>query len=598
MPAAQFKQLPTVATFDFENAGPSQVAGKQMSADFGREAAKAINAELTKLNLFDVVDVDTVHTTAKSLGLPLPVQGQVSLLRLGQELRASSVTTGQILNYRVISSGSTRRAEVIMRAIVTDVASGLQVNGAAVIGKSTDRIGGDLSEEGLIIEAIGNAAAQIVDRIHSTTLPRATVLNTYENTALINRGTRSGFQNGAQVIILRGRNEVATATVYDVEPDQAYVRIRKQILGIQPGDSVRAIFDVPEIASQFPRDPKAEEPVKKQSRSRGSNTGFIQLLLLTGLLVALLGNGRGSNDNPFTSFDAQAGLFVGNSSASDPGSGTPGVLLTWSTDLFFKSSKQRFQWQFYRVANGITFCQAADSSLSQVVDSSLGQTVNDYYNWSGFPTGGSTCLYPNPTGPGTHTNPDSIGGMSLGTPLTYAVELIYRLNALDLPNPGTSTGDCYFITNRSYSQVATPFAQPTLTSPSPSTTFTVTGLTTFKWNAVQTSVQFNADYCLEISTTSTFDGGTTWVASQIQKNTGGTLSTSVDLSTTNTSSPAFIRSATNLYWRIGARNHQDYPGPVPDASGQRFIFSKYGTLQRPTPPPAPAVKSGPVRPNK
>ena len=56
---------------------------------------------------------------------------------------------------------------------------------------------------------------------------------------------------------------------------------------------------------------------------------------------------------------------------------------------------------------------------------------------------------------------------------------------------------------------------------------------------------------------------------------------------------AVIQNATTIWWRIGARNIDDVPGPIPDATGQRYIFSVPRSFTRPNnPPPPPLVLSG------
>ena len=103
----------------------------------------------------------------------------------------------------------------------------------------------------------------------------------------------------------------------------------------------------------------------------------------------------------------------------------------------------------------------------------------------------------------------------------------------------------------------------------------------------------NLDYAVEVSTDTMFPSGRTIVVSRFSSQTPGLQSTSqapghlqIDLSTTNTSLPLYIRQAQTLYWRAGVRNHADRPGPVPDSIGERYIFSaRYFTLNRPLVPP-------------
>jgi hypothetical protein len=43
-------------------------------------------------------------------------------------------------------------------------------------------------------------------------------------------------------------------------------------------------------------------------------------------------------------------------------------------------------------------------------------------------------------------------------------------------------------------------------------------------------------------------------------------------------------TASVLFWRVGVRNPDDVPGPVADASGQRFVYSSKRHFRRPTNP--------------
>jgi hypothetical protein len=74
--------------------------------------------------------------------------------------------------------------------------------------------------------------------------------------------------------------------------------------------------------------------------------------------------------------------------------------------------------------------------------------------------------------------------------------------------------------------------------------------------------------------------------SSFVKNDLGNVSSPV-IDTAGGSIPASIRTAATVYWRVGARNVADNPGPVPDPSGQRYVFSPARTFTRPSPPPPP-----------
>ena len=110
---------------------------------------------------------------------------------------------------------------------------------------------GDVADDVLINDALSQAASLAANQISLQTLPSGTVLNTGTSTALVNSGSRSGFKEGMHVIITRGRQQVGSGEVIEVQPDKSTIKITRQDLGFTPGDKVRAIFDVPDIAPGF-----------------------------------------------------------------------------------------------------------------------------------------------------------------------------------------------------------------------------------------------------------------------------------------------------------------------------------------------------------
>ncbi|HLK15530.1 MAG TPA: hypothetical protein VKT78_12060, partial [Fimbriimonadaceae bacterium] len=138
----------------------------------------------------EVASPESVKRTIENLGLVPPVTDETSFLRVGQELRAECLIRGEVLNTRVMGVDNGKQAEVIMRVEVVNVASGLPINGAAIRSSSTVRSG--ISDEALMNDAFSQAASKAVGNILGQTLPSATVLNTYVNTALLNQGARAG----------------------------------------------------------------------------------------------------------------------------------------------------------------------------------------------------------------------------------------------------------------------------------------------------------------------------------------------------------------------------------------------------------------------
>ena len=55
-------------------------------------------------------------------------------------------------------------------------------------------------------------------------------------------------------------------------------------------------------------------------------------------------------------------------------------------------------------------------------------------------------------------------------------------------------------------------------------------------------------------------------------------------------------STTVIYWRFGARNVADVPGPVPDSlTGEKYIFSTYRSFTLTGTPPPPPSRAGKVK---
>ncbi|MBI1755606.1 MAG: hypothetical protein HYR64_00675 [Fimbriimonas ginsengisoli] len=562
---AQIAVKPTWVVVDFINRAP------QGGDQFGQFAAEAMASELSKTLQYDVVPMETTRRTTEQLGLVMPITSQTSLLRLAQERNASSIVTGDIVNYRVVVNGSSKHADVLVRTLVRDVASGLAVNGAALMAQSTDR-SVDAQDEAIIREALTAAANQAVRAIESQTLPHATILNTYGDSALINQGARTGFYEGQRVIILRGREQVATARVHDVESDSAYVKLERSLKGIQPGDRVRAIYNVPELDSKFPS--TGTSPRTKRSTERGSNAGFIQTLLLFGVLGVLLGSGRADSTNQVQDVRAEPGLFTGTQ--PDAIGGSPGVKISFKPDLFLRGTRQRFQYQIYRVNAPSGPAVSATGSESSAIDFVSFAASGNYYDFQGV-VGGTTC-----------TQLPAVGGFTagpavFGQPNQYQVELIYRLSSLDLPNPGGTVTDCFFATEKTNaSGLATPLDRLTLTSPNDGDVISAPLIFTFVQATPPVPVVF--DFAVELSSDSTFPAGKTVALGRLTRPGGGTYSSPL-IDTQSPALPSNIRNASEVWWRVGVRNHNDSPGPVPDAIGERYIFSAPRRFTRPPLPP-------------
>ncbi|MCL4285284.1 MAG: hypothetical protein KJZ62_09280 [Fimbriimonadaceae bacterium] len=576
---AQIQGAPTWAVIEFVDKSPEGRAG------IGALAAEAVQSELAKLQRYDMLPQETVSRTISSLGLQNPPTDQVSLLRLAGELRATTLVTGEVVNWRVESVGGGKRADVILRVVVMDVASGLPVNGAALSASSSVRTG-DIEDATVVQEALVTGAAKAVSIINSQTLPVATVLNTRENTALINQGSRTGFRDGMEVIVIRGRDQVATAKVSDLEPDSAIVTITRPIRGIQPGDRVRAVFAVPVASPKFGAE-GGIEVMRPRERGRPPGSGFGTLLIVLGLAALLLTGGNSTGFSPAESVSAEALMYPDSS-------GRSAVKISWKRDIFARGNSQTMQWQVFRDDVLGTPVQVADGIAGSTIDD---DAVTRDISWGNFEgvIGGNTCNVTE-----MPLEDATVAGVIAGRAYSYAVALVYKLSSIDLPDGGGTGGgtgggsggggtasDCYFVSKQVAAKgVATPLPRPSLVNPGSNAV--IAGDTIFTFGSVvNASFPMNIEYALQVSSDPNFPKAKSKVYARVTRGDLGTLSSGTVTNLLSRLASDFGVGVTEFYWRIGARNVADKPGPVPDQSGERYVFSPSRRFTIPAPPPPP-----------
>lgn len=629
---AQVAVLPLWAVTEFKNL-------KSPGTGFGKTASTAVSSELGKIGTMDVIPDESLKRSAENLGISMPPDGVINLMRLGQEVKASTIISGEIVNYQVRAVGGGKQASVALRVVVYDVASSLPVNGAAQQGVSTVRAG-SVSDETLIDDAIAQAASEAIRSIHSRALPFGTILNTQANKALVNKGARAGFQPGQDVVIIRGSDQVATGHVSDVEPDSSYVVSTQLIKGIQPGDKVRVIFKIPELVLEPNGTTRTVLP-----KNRSFPSGLVSVLLVVGLIAALVGGGNGGSQDTVTDVTAQATISPTNG---------PAVLIGWSPNGFAGGNSQRAAWQIFRsdqVVPPISPVGVQGGLYNDWTDTETPRPASSIsYAYFNGTIGGQVCNYASPT---DTTNSAIIPGITAGTPYSYQVQEVYELLSIDLPGggvssstgtgtgttgtgtgttgtgtgttgtgtgttgtgtgttgtgtgttgtgtgttgTGTGTGNtvCYFLSTLvSSTGYATPLNLPTLVAPTNKSTLSGTTATNFTLNSVQVNSPISVQYVLEFSTTPNFAKGTYVQAASFISNAGGVVGP-----TTGINPSTFFPNATantTIYWRYGARNAYDIPGPAPDHfTHERYVFSNYWTFTftGSPPPPPKGTKSG------
>ena len=553
---AQVQVKPQWAVVPFVNQLP--VNGGAKYSDI---ASQAVFDELTKTQAYDVQPLDSVRRSIESLGLQSPVTDPTSLLRIAQDLNVTTLVTGKLAGWEVDTVAGGKQAKAGIQVIVEDVASGLAVNGAAVIATSSVRAS-NTDQDTLVSEALAQAAAQAVQKIQSQVLPEATVLNTRNFEGLINRGARDGFLDGQFVIVTRGREQVATAKVFDVEPDSASIKIVSQTKGIQPGDRVRVVFTTSEISvGRGGQDLRVHKPPKPADSSAIISAG-----LVLGVVAFLLSGGRSNNNIAAEAVQAQATTFP-------PFSNNAVIQISWRLDSFYRNSNN-VQWLIFRSDQGATPVQVQQNPNStSVFDDPNPKTftadtgepqISPAITCVGLVGGGVTTL-----------------GLQLGAPYLYSVSGVYRVLGIDLP-PGVAPSGtyCYFSSSASSaSGFATALGAPTLETPLPDSSVTTFGPFTF--TSLETAVAtIPIGYVIQVSTSPQFPASKT--VTSAEKVTQDTTDQSVSFTPRSSTDTffAFLQShfgasftGGQVYWRVGARNVDDYPGPLPDpATGYRYIF--------------------------
>jgi phosphodiesterase/alkaline phosphatase D-like protein len=107
---------------------------------------------------------------------------------------------------------------------------------------------------------------------------------------------------------------------------------------------------------------------------------------------------------------------------------------------------------------------------------------------------------------------------------------------------------------------------------------------TFTFNSVVVADPINVEYVVEVSTDPNFSKKNT-------KALGKTITPELGPVSITVSNDFFTTAGTTIWWRVGARNVADRPGPTKDAAGERFIFSAVRNFKRPSLPPPPPQAS-------
>jgi hypothetical protein len=556
---AQLVQLPRVAVLDFEN--KSGYGG----ASIARAATDAVAGEYQKSRKFEVLARGEIEQQLRDLDLATPLD-KTGFLRLGRALQTESLITGEV--NAVTFVGNPKQAQVVLTVRVVDTASGEPINGAVATGFSNRRPGYTGDDDTLVQEAIRNAAFEAVRIINNYTIPEATILSTRAGKeVLLNRGIRGGLQPGMEMIVVRRGEEVGRIRVTQVSDSDAVAEIIDFGRGIQSEDRARAIFRVPTV------EVKAGRVVTERPRQRGEGNKLLRALgpiLIIGLIAFGVARASSGGNTPVQTVVAEAGA---------DGNFEPFVRISWKTNLFAKSVPDTLMWQIYRndfigtddggnlIPVGVT-----PGNQNFFIDTTVPRTFN-YYS---LPRDGSEDLEPN-------AEIDPAPGVAPGRSYFYQVALVYRERI-------EAEGEVIFrakLSDRVRSGQATVLLPVQLLTPLQRSEDVDPKDVRFSWLAAEGA---NA-YRVEVSTDPTFrDRNRTFVTNEIPSTAvgGSPVSTErINLETGLLNRLGLTGQRVTLYWRVGARNLGDNPGPLPGPGGLRYVWSRPFEFTTQELPPSP-----------
>lgn len=548
--------LPQWAVTDFVNNSP--LGGTALAG----AATDAFATNIAGTNQAGVIPRESVDRGIRELNLTPPLTRTLDVIRLGQWLQVDVVFIGEVRDARIRQGGNGKSADVVLIVRGIDVASGLPIMGAAVHGQSSERPG-DVSDDVLLEEAVNYGAQEATRIVLGQQLDPATVIGTpgFGGTyrVKINKGARNGIKVGQKLVVTRGREQVGIIEVKSIEADSADAVVVKEYKGVAPGDRARVIFD------QLPNIQLTDKGSRVRTTSKVNVGAALVGLLVIGAVALLVGKEGGNATGG--QFKAEAGTA--------PDNVTPAAVISWRPNMFTGGHENRIMWQIWRHDVLGSPVGTTDGNVYRFFDTVFART----FLWRDF---GGVVGGPCAEDPGTTET--TAPGTIPGTSYFYQLSLAYRVSCLNTPDgcAGGQVTDCFYETTRANAPGQCTVIQPvSLLLPANGST-DIGNVVQFAFTATAGAQQ----YAVEISTSPAFQNRSTMrVVARVESVLPGTISTDpVNISTV-------FPGVQRLYWRAGARNAGDNPGPVPDALNERYVWSQPFQFDRVILPPPPPVMS-------
>jgi len=627
-PAAQAQQTApvaagnplTVIVVPFVNTDRNHTGG----ADLAQWATDAVAVEMAQSGRFEVIKPSDVTRQGTDLGYRTPYD-QAQLSKIASALGANAIVSGEVAAVRTEGgkAGTTDvRTSLLVR--VADASSGELMNGAAQIGTAAARPG-ENDVESLARDAASKAALQSVKEIVAYTLPEGIITNSVTDLGgthvLINRGSRDGVKDGMDLLVLRSGNRVGRVRVTSVFADDAEGIVTENIQGIRPEDTVRATFPMPVLTNSG----NFRTTSAHNNSGAVATLGKVLLVLIVGVAIATAAK--------------QGGSVTGVTAEPDIQNFAPAVRLSWRDNLFGGGTLEYHIWRSPDAPFNYTGIpvRASTASVQQVYDY---PSPFDYWNGvnsylqpaapnsgagNGGGTGGTGTTGQGAAASVTPAAGSAPAGFIIGTSYTYQITAVVERQSASISGnngqngggggtggTGTTGGTEDVETAPVTSGQSTPVNQPGLTAPASGMSSVNIRQLNFTWTSV-----IGADvFVVEVSSDRTFMNPSlilqlpqVFSTAPNAQGVAQTLSAPIDLTNNslngalrrNTAFNNFITSVPGaavptLWWRVGARNNEDRPGPVsfpdrvPSNSSRmwRYIYSTPQSFQpAPVPPPPP-----------
>lgn len=592
-------QTTTVILVPFEN--KSGVLGNLLA----RQASAAVANELAASGRYEVLPEDQVNRQAAELGMKPPFRDKVQLSRLGERLGASAVVTGEVAWVKAEARSQPKLMRVAMRVTVADSATGDLLNGAAQIGEARG-VPGRADDESLAQDALDNAATLAVRQILGNTLPVGTIMSSVGSgsglTVLINRGSRDGIEQGMELVVMRGRVRVGRIRATNVFPADSEASVIENVLGIRPEDTARAIFPMPAL-------PKIGEAMETRDIGRvkkSSSASLGKLLTVLAVAVGVFAVVSGGGNATVTNVTAEAAIQ----------NSAPAVVLNWRDNIF---GQRPLEYHIWRSPGAVYNFQGTPVAATGPAVRTYTDFAAPFSFWDGIrgfqqpplPQGGGNQGGGNGTSTTVTPAANEVLGFAVGQTTQYQINAVIR-RPVPVANTGGGggggqTGQLEDIdTDVVVSGSVTPITQTPLNAPAEGAANQNIASLVLNWNSRR-----GADvFVVEISPDRTFSSPnlihqTALLFSSAPNSDAVAQSVTLDIrnSTALRRYRPFLDFVTGasstppvLFWRVGARNSGDRPGPVHFFSKNnkdrntnfRFIYSdarSFTPAQLPPPPP-------------